>query len=157
MMQQNKTITWSAHEFIYHKKTLWWHLAFIILATGLIGYAVYTKSILTVITFALIAIVGWFFANRQPRIIRYELNSQGLVFNQQILPYKNIKKFWIIYSPGQIKTLNFETTAVLHRMHSLELGSADPMMIKIFLQQYISEDLDREESLTDVITRKAKF
>lgn len=157
MTEDNKIIEWQAPEFTEHEKNTSWHVIFTVIALLLIGYAVYIKSILSAITFVLLSILGWYFANKKPEIILYKLTSTGIVNSDTIIPYKNIKSFWIVYNPPLVKTLNFETTALLNRIVSIELGEQDPLKAREYLQNYITEDLDREESLTDIISRKAKF
>jgi hypothetical protein len=150
-------IDWEASEYPHHEKGISWHISYIVISAALVVYAAYSKSIITTIAFVLLAIVGWIFANRQPERVRYQLNSNGVVMGSLLIPYKNIKNFWIIYNPPQVKTLNLETTALLNRLISIELENQDPVAVKNYLQNYLMEDLDREESLSDIITRKSKF
>ena len=58
---------------------------------------------------------------------------------------------------SEIKTLNFETTAYLNNQISFQLGSQNPIELKLFLSQYLPEDLDRTESLTETLARSLKI
>lgn len=74
-----------------------------------------------------------------------------------LYPYKIIKKFWLVYNPPITKTLNFETTAYLNNRISIQLGSQDPVAVKLYLSQYLPEDLDRTESLSETLARTLKI
>ncbi|MBX4205196.1 MAG: hypothetical protein KW788_03370 [Candidatus Doudnabacteria bacterium] len=153
---ENKKIIWTAQEFKVHKKPVVWYVAFAIVAVGLIAYAIYNRNILTLLTFVLLVITGFFLAHQKPRQMQYELNTTGVVLGQITYPYRNIKKFWIIYTPEN-KSVNFETIAYINNQISMELGRQNPLVIKQFLKNYLQEDLNKEESFTDILARRIKF
>ncbi|MBI2607454.1 MAG: hypothetical protein HYW51_01365 [Candidatus Doudnabacteria bacterium] len=152
-----KTISWEAQEFIQHKKSTGWYLGFVLISAGLLIFALFTKSIITIITFTLLVIVVYIFSLQSPRQITHTLSSSGITVGNLLYPFKNIKSFWIVYRPPEVKTLNFETTAYLNNQVAIQLDSQDPIEVKLFLEQYLIEDLDREESLSDIISRNIKF
>ena len=149
-------ITWEAWEFKAQEKSLFWYVGFGGIAIALIVYAWYSHNFLTMITFLVISAAWLLYALQKPRRVSHELSTTGIRINQTFFPYRNIKNFWIIYN-NHNKTLNFETTAYLNNHISLELGQLHPNEIKTFLKTYLQEDLDKEDSLTDVIARKVKF
>jgi hypothetical protein len=160
-MMQNQpsnlqTISWQALEFKPHNKNPVWFICFGILSASLILYGFYSGNLLTVATFLIISIIALFFALQNPQPVTCQLKSTGIVVNRTFYPYRNIRKFWIIYGP-QNKTLNFETVAYLNSLISLQLGKQDPLAVKEYLKQYLQEDLDQQETLTDIIGRKLKF
>ncbi len=152
----NTKLAWKAREFKSYKKTRLWYICFFVISAGLIVYALYIHNILTLITFALLSFATFLFSHQNPEDITYELTSTGIISGQIMYPYRNIKNFWIIYTPEN-RTLNFETTAYLNNQVSIELGKQDPVQIKQFLKTYLPEDLDKEESFTDILARKIKF
>lgn len=149
-------IIWAAKEFRSHNKTAIWYLVFTAVSVGLITYAYFSHNILTLLTFALLIAVAFIFSHQKPHEIEYQLTTTSIVIGQLAYPYRNIKKFWIIYTPEN-KTVNFETVAYLNNHISMELGKQDPVRIKQFLKNYLQEDLDRQESFTDILARKIKF
>jgi hypothetical protein len=152
----NQNLRWEALEFKTHERTNFWYIGFAVIAIALIAYAIFTHNLLTTLTFIVLAAVWLIYSLQTPRIAEHELSPAGIRINRSLFPYKNIKKFWIIYS-NENKTLNFETTAYLNNRISLQLGNQNPTAIKQFLKTYLPEDLNMEESLTDVLARKIKF
>ena len=156
MNNQNNKIVWEAHEFRVYNKSPLWYLIFGLIALGLIAYAAYTRDLIILITFGVIIVAAYFYSRQKPGLIRYELSTTGVHINQMFYPYRNIRKFWVFYTPEN-KSLNFETTAYLNNRISLELGKQDPVQIRTFLKSYLQEDLNIEESFMEVISRKIKF
>ena len=97
------------------------------------------------------------FSGQSARTITYKVTKTGITSGNSVYGYKTIKKFWILYNPPAIKTLNLETTAYLNNIVSMELGRQDPVELKLYLSQYLPEDLDREESLSDILARNLKI
>jgi hypothetical protein len=152
-----ETISWKAPSHTHAKRSLLWYLGFAAIFLGLVAFAFYSKSILMGITFALMLLMLLFFSNQPSREITYHLTKTGIVIDRMTYPYKIIKKFWIIYHPPQIKTLNFEIAAYLNNRITLQLGKQDPMAVKAFLNQYLQEDLHMEESVTETLARRLKI
>jgi hypothetical protein len=150
-------VMWEAPEFEQYQRTQAWYVIAGLIAFGLIGFAIYSRSLMTLITFALIIILGVSAVFRRPKKLIHRITSLDISVGQIIYPYKNVKKFWIIYQPPEVKTLNLETTAYLNSLVTLQLGDQDPVEVKVMLQKYLPEDLDREESLNEILARRAKF
>lgn len=156
MPNKNTHISWEAPEFQHHQKPTFWYIALLAVSIGLIVYAIISGSIITAITFALLGAVTFGFAQKKPSTLNFSVTSTGISIGQTFYPYKSIKQFWIIYN-REVKTLNFETTAYLNRFLSIQLGTQDPIKLRNILKNYLEEDLDREESLTEKLARGLKF
>jgi hypothetical protein len=151
------SISWKTEDFKRQPKNKFWYFGFVVVAIGLIAFGIYLDSIITIIAFSLSIIAILIVSFQNPRLVTYKLTKTGIVIDKSTYPYKNIRKFWILYYPPTVTTLNFETTAYLNNQVSIELGSQNPLDIKTFLQNYLPEDLEKEESLSDVLSRKLKI
>lgn len=157
MSEQNKSnLTWEALEFRPHRKNFLWYIIFGVLTTGLILYALYIQNWLSVITFACLAIAAFAFSIQRPMKIIHELTPTGIQLGETFVPYRNVKNFWIVFNQHS-KTLNFETTAYINNVVTLQLGRLDPLAVKEYLKNYIPEDLNKQESFIDILARKIKF
>ena len=121
------------------------------------AFAIYDRSIITIITFALIILMIFVISTQAPREITCKITKTGISLGNTLYPYKTIKTFWIMYNPPEIKTLNFETTAYINNTIIVQLGNQDPVTVKLALSQYLLEDLNREESATDALARRLKI
>lgn len=154
---QTAPIKWSAPEFIHYPKNIWWFVLVILLGLMAIGYFVFHKEYLTAGLFFLIFAILFYFARATPRTINIELNTRGIKLNETSLSYQQIKTFWLVYDPPFVKTLNLETTTHFNRIFTLQLMDQDPIAIRKFLLEYLPEDLDRGEAISDKIARTLKF
>ena len=156
-MTDKKQISWTAPEFIHYPKSRVWFIGLSALGLAVIAYFLLQRDFLTAVMFLLLFVSAYYFAKARPRDITVVLDSRGVKISQTQVPYQRIKTFWIVYSPPETKTLNFETSAYLNRFLTLQLEGEDPVAIRDFLLEYLPEDLDREEQLSDKISRTLKF
>jgi len=156
-MEKKREIVWTAPEFVHYPKSRGWFLILGIAGLALIAYFLVQKDFLTSMMFVLLLAMAFLFARARPRQITITLTPRGVKLNDTLLAYQQIKTFWIVYEPPHIKTLNFETSAYLNRFLTLQLEDMDPVQVRDFLLEYLSEDLDRQERLPDKISRTLKF
>ena len=150
-------LVWQAEEHEHHEKTTLWYIVFAVIAIGLLVFSFFTGSILTIITFVLIVVMGFVFAHRKPRMVTHQLTTSGVMLGEALIPYKNIKSFWIIYEPPQVKTLYLETNSYLNHHTAIQLGDQDPVAVKLYLKKYLLEQINKEESFVDIISRRLKI
>ncbi len=151
------TLTWTANSHVQQKRSMLWYFFFILASIGLISYAVYTGSILTGVTFAIIMLVLLVISNPKPREVVYSITKTDVKVGNLSYPYKIIKKFWINYNPPHIKVVNLETSAYLNNRVIIQLGKQDPTIVKIMLSKYLHEDIDKEDSLIETLARRLKI
>ena len=156
-MEKKPSMSWTAPEFTHYPKSIVWFVLFTLVGLGLVGYFLWQRDFLAATTFFLLFLMLLFLARAKPRQITIVLSGRGLKLNDALMPFQQLKSFWIVYQPPEVKTLNFETTAYLNRFLSVQLEDQDPSEVRAFLLDFLSEDLDREERVTDTISRTLKF
>ena len=161
MSDQNQpipeTLTWQASSHLRHARSPRWYIGFGIVSIGLLVFAIFDHSILTILTFVLIIAAIYSLAIQPPQEITCRITKTGITVGEVVYAYKTIKYFWILYNPPEIKTLNFETTAYINNQVVVQLGGQDPLEVKVVLSQYLLEDLNREESMSDLLARRLKI
>lgn len=157
MSENKEEISWTAPEYIHYPKSRLWFGVLLFVGAGLIIYFLTQRDFLTALLFVLLLIVLFYFARKHPQTLHIHITHTGLKINNLKLPYQQIKSFWIVYDPPEVKTLNFETAAYLNRFLTLQLENEDPVQIRQFLLQFLSEDLDRGEYFTDKLSRHLKI
>lgn len=153
----DKEINWTAPEFVHYPKGKWWFILAAALAAIIIAYFLLQKDFLTATLFILLAAVVIYFARQPAKTLHIQLTHAGLKLNNVKVPYQQIKSFWIVYEPPEVKILNFETSAYLNRFITLQLTDQDPVAVRAFLLKYLPEDLDRGEQISDKLARGLKF
>lgn len=150
-------ISWTAPEYIHYPKSPVWFTTLFVAGFGLSLYFLLRRDFLAGLLFILLVIIIFYFARTKPKLLEIEIQSKGIKLGDLDLSWQQIKSFWIVYEPPAVKTLNFETTAYLNRFLTVQLGEADPVQVREFLLEYLPEDLDKNESLSDKLARRLKF
>jgi hypothetical protein len=154
---KNTTLTWEAPEFVHYPKSPVWFIVLSIIGVALILFFLFKGDFLTSTLFALLLIVTLYFSRQKPRKVKIKITGNQLQINEVKIPFDQIKGFWIIYNPPEIKALNFETTAYLNRYVTVQLADENPLAIREFLLNHLVEDMEKTEPLTDKISRKIGF
>ena len=153
-----KEVAWRAPSRTTPERTAVWYLIFVLLSAGALAFAIfYTHSIISTITFVLIILTILTLAVTSRPETSYTLSSDGIRAGRIFYPYRAIKKFWLDYRPPEVKTLNLITTAYINNKIVIQLGNQDPVMVKLYLNQYVREDLTQEESVTEALARRLKI
>jgi len=76
------------------------------------------------------------------------IDENGIRINNTIRYFKDIKSFWIDYSPGGIKEISFELRKWYMPYLKIPLGQQNPVKIHNFLILFIPEE-EHEASLID--------
>lgn len=96
--------------------------------------------------------------HRSDNEIEFKISEDGILVNEKFYDYKNIKNFYIIYEPPEVKTLYFEPKAFFSPRIPIALEDQNPVEIRELLLQYLEEDIDRDnEPLSEQFSRLFKL
>lgn len=156
-MANKNSYSWKAPEFPYYPKSPLWYAGFAIAGLLILIYAIWQRDILMALTLLTLFSVVSLYAGKKPKTITVNLSEKGISLGKNLYLYNDIKSFWIIYQPPQVKTLNFETTSYLNHDIVVQLEDQDPNEIRDFLVEILPEDTEREESYSDKVLRGIRF
>lgn len=143
---------WAAPEFEVYEKNGRWHLYLALILLAIIGYALYINSPLMAITFILIGVLGYIYANKEPRLIDFSITTHGMIAGREIYDYDNIESFWIFYDPEHAKLLSLKTKSHLLPFVHIPIDDQDPVAIRHTLMKFIPE-VQQERGLIDTLER----
>jgi len=156
MEKEKAVLSWQAPEFIYHTRgPVWFGIAAILVAL-MIAYAVKTDAVTMAVAFIVLTGVYLISHNRKPQIITFQITNLGLHAGPRLIPYNQIKAFWIIYN-DKVRTLKLLTTEKFMTELTLQLGDQDPGEVRRELLREIPEYEGREEHFVDALIRIAKL
>jgi hypothetical protein len=93
-------ISWTASEFIEHKKNAGWYFMLAIIGLALATGAFFLEGIFTSSIVVISAILFGVVAARKPRELPYVINSDGVRVDKKLYKYANFKSFSIIQEEG---------------------------------------------------------
>lgn len=149
---------WQIPEFQKYPRTFTWYFLIIVIGLGLLTYAIVNVNFL----FALILIISgtiiFLHERREPAMLDFQITEDGVLLADKFFPYKEIKGFWIIYEPPQVKNLYFKLDRLIHGNLSIPLIRMNPLYVRKILLKYLAENLENEgESSDDQIGRVLKI
>lgn len=150
---------WKFPEFIKYKKTNGWYTGAIIIICALAVFAILTPSYLFLLIIIIIITIYFIRSRREPILLDIAITEDGVKLGQNLFyEWKEIKNFWIIYEPPEVKNLYFDFKAGLRPSVSIFLENQNPLNIRKILLEYLPEDTDKEnESFSDGLSRWLKL
>jgi hypothetical protein len=154
--KSQKSITWTASEFIDVHKGAGWHFLFFggLVLFGLAAFW-FTKDY---ISSAVIIIAGIIFAviiNKKPRQLPYEINDRGIQIAERFYDYGLFKSFDLIQQDG-MKSISLMPLKRLMPDISLYFPPAQESEIIDLLSVHLPHDEHVEKSV-DRLARKLRF
>ncbi len=145
---------WRAPEFEKYEKSAGWFIA-----VGLIGLIVFTIALfMENFIFAFIVVLAIFivfvYALKEPRIIQFEINDEGITIDGRLHPYEDFKSFWIFSSPSI--ALSVKSKRLFTPLIKIPLADQAPVKVRQELTRFVPEE-KQEESLIDTLSRYLKF
>ncbi len=149
---------WDFPEFTQYDRSIFWYFWVGLIGIILLVYALWTANFLFAIIIGLTTFIIYLDHRHEPENLKFQITEDGLVIGKDFYPYKNLKKFWIIYEPPTVKNLYIDTPQILKKELSIPLGNINPITVRRALLKYLDEDLSQEEeSSTDRWARWLKL
>lgn len=150
--------SWQVDEYARHERGPVWYAVAFLIALSFVLYAIVTRNFL----FALIVIMGGVViglsALREPQKIPFQVTTRGVSLGNQFVPFRELRSFWILYEPPQLKNLYFDFRSPLTPHLVVSLEEEDPVALRRTLLEYLGEDPTQEqEPLTEVLGRFLKI
>ncbi|MBA3678700.1 hypothetical protein H0W80_00665 [Candidatus Saccharibacteria bacterium] len=148
-------MSWQAAEFVQTHKPAGWYLGFGAFFFVLILLAIFTKQYITVGLFALMGTALFIYANRTPRVLRYQLSNFGVTVGVKKYLFDDFGSYYMISDYGQpvlelVPNKRFGTLVSLppaeHQLDQLETAIGQ-MLPKV----------ENREDLVDKLFRKLRF
>lgn len=148
---------WEPLEFREAPRNDNWYLWLGIAAAVLITISILTKTYIVAVTFFLLAVVLVMFAQKPAKRMRVRITDTGIEIRDRFYPYHKLKKFWILYNPPHVMTLNFSQRDKVSLNLNIELENQDPVEVRDILLNYLTEDENKEEDFVDAVARRLHF
>ncbi len=149
---------WNFTEFIKHERSKSWYFGAVISILFLLIYSFLTVNFLFAVIIIIAAISFFLIYRREPGQVTFAITEDGLGADDRFFPYDEIKDFYIIYQPPEVKTLFVELKALTKPRLAISLGDQNPVEIRKILLEYIDEDLEKDdEPLSEGLSRMLKL
>jgi hypothetical protein len=149
---------WKAPEYKQYDRSRTWYISLLLIAGGLIVYSLITANYLLVIITIILAVIMNSLTRKSPNELNMAVTKKGIKINDKLYTFtEDLESFWILYSPPDLKTLNFKRQQRFIPELSVQLENQNPLKIREFLLEYLEEDIEKEEHMADQISRRLGF
>ncbi len=150
------TVSWTASEFITHRKTTSWYL---LLGSAMIAIVLIvwfaTTDVFATVTVAIGMLLLGIYAGRKPREQRYMLDDSGLTVGERHLWYAEFRSF-SVNPEGELTCIEFTPLKRLALYTSVYFNSADEEKIVTVLSSHLPMEEPRND-FTDNLMRRLHF
>jgi len=151
------TFKWEALEHEIKKRPKQWYWITTSLLMGIIIYAIIANAIIMAITFLLIGTLGYIFINTRPRIIKMEINPDGIQVDNRFYKHDDVESFWIFYElDDDFKMISLILKNKYSPYVRIPIGQANPLIIREVLLQYHPEK-KQELGIIDFLQKAVGF
>jgi hypothetical protein len=147
---------WEAPEFRHYPKNPAWYITLTIVVALLAIYQIIQNDYFGAVSLIVIGVLIVMFARHTPKMVDMEISDQGIHINNDLIPYTRIRHFWIV-NDGVHKTLNFETTAYINHILTIELEDVDADELYDFLADILPEHEKPSPTLAQRISHRFRF
>ncbi|HRY36811.1 MAG TPA: hypothetical protein P5230_02970 [Candidatus Magasanikbacteria bacterium] len=150
--------SWSFKEYEKHERSSRWYWLASILGLALVAYAFISQNYLFGIIIVLFSIIIFLQDKNEPIEIPFAIVETGIIVGNKYYRFSELKDFWVIYNPPEVKVLYFGLKDVFkHRLH-IPLGDIDPRLVHKYLSRFVTENLEEEdEPFSDKMGRLLKL
>lgn len=145
---------WSVTEYDQHDRTPFWYVFMITIGIFLVGFGIFTGNFLFSLIIILFAIILFLQSQQSSIEISVLITDVGVVISDRFYNYSELREFFIIYQPPEVKSLYIETSGLWHPKLRIPLYDQNPVEIRHTLQNYLIENIEKdEEPLSDRLSR----
>lgn len=158
-MDQSPTVgevlhRWTIHEYYQFERATPWYIVMILAGLFFVSYGLIAGNFLFSLIIILFAVIIFLQSHQDPPAIPFQITKLGIIISNRFYTYSELDGFYIIYEPPHVKTLYIETQSFFRPLIRIPLYDENPVEIRHTLQNYLVEDLDKEEEpISDKIAR----
>ena len=144
---------WEAPSFYYNPQKKYLALVIIALMAGATALIFYDQDMLLAIFLMLSSLVLVLYANKKPGVSKISVDQTGISIDDRLYYYRELKSFWIDYTPRGPKELSLEARKWYLPHIKVSLEKEDPLELRSLMINFVPERV-HEQSLVDFIARK---
>lgn len=152
----NESITWTASEFVAHKKGLLWYVLVIgvaIFVAGLIWLL--TRDITSTSVILVAALVLIIYGAKRPRELKYRVDREGIHIGDKDYPYDRFHSFSTVHQ-GAFSSLILYPMKRFAQLSSAYYDPLDEQKIISIISSYLPQE-ERRRDLVDDLMWKIRF
>lgn len=157
MDQKEPLLSWTFPEFTPHQRGRGWYIGFFLTVAAITAIAFWAKNYTFIAVIILASFVLILRFRKQPIDIRIDITEKGVVVGGRSYEWSELKEFWIVYKPPQVKQLYLNFKRPIRPEMNIGLVNQNPLKVREILREYILENIEREEEpASEILSRYFK-
>lgn len=158
MNSSKNLLSWNFLEYPNHERQKSWYVYTVLVFLAFLVYAVLTANFLFGLIIIMVTIILFINHNKEPRELAFTIMGTGIMIEDKFYYFKDIKKFWLLYEPPEVKNIYFEFKSSLTPTLMIPLNNQNPLTVRQILKEHLLEDLAKEnESTAETLARYFKI
>ncbi len=150
--------SWTVKEYEQHERGRLWYVLMSLLGLAFIGYGIGSGDFLFSLIIILGGIIIYLQSHQSPNQVDFQIAELGVLLGSRFYPYKELRDFYIIYNPPEVKTLFLQHSSIFRPLLRISLADENPVEIRQTLRKFLTEDLEKEQEPTsDTFARRWKI
>ena len=150
------SISWTASEFVAHKKGSLWYLAVILASVILSGLILLlTRDKISSIAIIVVTIILIFFGAKRPRELEYRIDKEGVLIGPKSFTFDLFRSFSIVHQ-GVFSSLVFYPMKRFSLLTSVYFDPLDEQKIVAIVSSYLPLE-ERQRDIIDDLMWKIRF
>lgn len=151
-------MSWSFSEDDHYERSWMWYVGILLVGLLFLVYAIMVNNFLFALIILISVIIIFTYSVKEPTEVNITITDNGIAIGKKFFSYEQLKNFWIVYNPPQVKKLFFNPKSRIMPELTVSLGDENPLKVREMLLKYLEEDLDREEEpLSEEVARWFKI
>jgi hypothetical protein len=156
--ETNLEIHWEVDDSKRYRRGRTWYVVMTLIGLGLLMYAVISANFLFALLILMFALVIYLTSMKGAENIHVSVTIDGIQVENEFIPYREIKRYWFVYDPPEVKNLYLDFKSVTKPLMSLPIMDQNPNQIRDLIGQYLPEDFSEdEEPFMDFLGRILKL
>lgn len=149
-----KLAEWKFSEYVKYERSPAWYVGLGIIEVAVIIYSILSKNFLFALIAILVGLILVLHSRQEPAELYCRIFEDGIQVGSKFYEWDDIRKFWLVYEPPNIKLLHIDLKSIFMPDFSVPLNNQNPLEIRQILKTYLVEDLERRyETLSDRMNR----
>ncbi|MFA6338590.1 MAG: hypothetical protein WCW87_00820 [Candidatus Paceibacterota bacterium] len=139
-MNDYSPLSWHAYEHEHKQNSSDWFWTVGIIAVALASIAVILNDLLFATLIVLIAFTLMLHANKQPRLIKFELMERGIRIDKHVYLYSHLESFWIEEHDGPQAKILIKSHKLLMPLIVIPIEEVNHNEVRDFLADRMDEE-----------------
>ncbi len=149
---------WTIQEYEQYERGNRWYMVMGFIGVVTLLYALISGNFLFALVIVLFGIILFLQSHQTPPQLPFVITDLGIIIGRKFHPFSDLKSFYIVYRPPEVKMLFFQSKSALEPMVRIPLLDTDPVEVRFSLLQYLPEDSEKEdEPISDQLARNLRL